>query len=55
MENKQETIEEVAERYDENKNFEVYGAFIDGAKWQQEIYCLMKLIPNKKQTIFKRY
>ena len=33
---KKETLKEAAERYDEDKNFEVYGAFIDGAKWQQE-------------------
>ena len=37
---KQETLEEAAEKYDENNTNDEYGksyrAFIEGAKWQQE-------------------
>ena len=37
---KQETLEEAAEKYDENDPNDEYGksyrAFIEGAKWQQE-------------------
>ena len=34
--NKQETLEEAAEKYDAKYIEYVYPAFIDGAKWQQE-------------------